>query len=213
VDSGTYPLLESAYGTLNLTNVAVRGDNVHVNGKDVRSYTFEFIVGMYVADVQSASVIQPENRPRFSEDGRFGPCGNLRHSAETDLARDGVEESHALDEKKIHAQSEVSVMGCNVRWDGNSSKGRDMWRGDGSCRLPLDGGQVRPVDDGGTFGVIRRDRTVSDQVLAQDVQKIRLGRASNLAVERASSIGIINFPSGEQPLIFRYSGYKRVGRN
>ena len=71
MDSGTYPLLESAYGTLNLTNVAVRGNDVHVNGEYVRAYTFEFIVGMDVTDVESASVVKSNDGARFPEDGGF----------------------------------------------------------------------------------------------------------------------------------------------
>ena len=44
MDSGMYLLFESAYGMLNLTNVAVRGDYVHVDGEYIGTYTFEFIV-------------------------------------------------------------------------------------------------------------------------------------------------------------------------
>jgi hypothetical protein len=90
MDSGTYPLLESAYGTLNLTDVAVRGNYVHVDGEYVGTYTFEFVVGVYVANGEATSMIQPDDGLRLSEDGGFRASRNLRHSAKTDLAGDGV---------------------------------------------------------------------------------------------------------------------------
>ena len=61
MDSGTYPLLESAYGTLNLTDVAVRGDDVHVNGEYVGTYTFEFVVCVDVVNGEPASAIQADD--------------------------------------------------------------------------------------------------------------------------------------------------------
>jgi hypothetical protein len=103
VDSGTDSLLEGAYGTLNLTNVTVRGNHMHVDREDVLTDTFKFVVGMNVMNREAASMIQTYDRFGFAEDGGLGLIGDLTDSAETNFSRDGVKKNHALDKEEIHA--------------------------------------------------------------------------------------------------------------
>ena len=90
MESGMYPLHEIAYGTLKLTDVAVRGDDVHVDGEYVGTYTFEFVVCVDVVNGEPASVIQAEDGLRLTKDSGFRSSWNLGHSAKTDLTGDGV---------------------------------------------------------------------------------------------------------------------------
>ncbi len=71
MDSGTYPLLEGAYGMLNLTNVAVRGHNMHVDRSDIFPDTFEFVVSVNVTDGEAPSMVKVRDGFRFFQDCRF----------------------------------------------------------------------------------------------------------------------------------------------
>jgi hypothetical protein len=61
VDSRTDPLLEGAHGALNLTNVAVRGNNVEVDGTDVVTKAGKLVVSMEITEDETAVSVEAED--------------------------------------------------------------------------------------------------------------------------------------------------------
>jgi hypothetical protein len=61
VDSATDPLLEGVHGALDLTDVAVRENNVKVNGTNGIPETFKLIVGMEFTEDEATVTIKAKN--------------------------------------------------------------------------------------------------------------------------------------------------------
>lgn len=84
---GSYLLLKHLYGPLNLANMTVCRNDVHVDGENVGPYAFKLIVSMDVPNDETTCLIQVNNGLHFSKDSCFGSGQDLCHSAETNFFR------------------------------------------------------------------------------------------------------------------------------
>ncbi len=116
-----------------------------------------------------------------------------------------MQEEEALNKEEVSAQRYVAMMGEHRCGDGIGSKGRCTRRW-GRARSPtLQDSSVGPVDEQGTLSIVGSHRTVSDEVVAQDVKDLRLGGASQLAIKIPGAIGGFHLPPCEQFSLPDYS--------
>lgn len=58
MDARVSPFLKRSIRAFNLAHMTVIGDNVHVDWKDLRSNTFEFVVAVYITDDKTTVLIE-----------------------------------------------------------------------------------------------------------------------------------------------------------
>ncbi len=110
-----------------------------------------------------------------------------------------MQEEEALNKEEVSAQRYVAMMGEHRCGDWIGSIGRCTRRWGRARTSPtLQDSSVGPVDEQGTLSIVGSHRTVSDEVVAQDVKELRLGGASQLAIKIPGAIGGFHLPPREQ---------------
>ena len=65
MNGGADPLLDHSYGTFDLPNVAVRWNNVKVNGANVGTEALKLVVSVNVTDSETSGMVQLYDRAGF----------------------------------------------------------------------------------------------------------------------------------------------------
>ena len=80
VSAGVGAFLGDPIGTFDFADVAVRGDNLEMDGK-IFAGTLEFMVGMNVADFESTASVQTDDLAKFGDNGAvpFLTCWIVRN--------------------------------------------------------------------------------------------------------------------------------------
>jgi hypothetical protein len=150
-------LLDGADGPLNFANVAVSGNNVKVNVREMVADAFKFMIAVDVAEKETALRILVDDGSERTNNGGPGPVGDWCNGAEAKVARNGVKETELLHKKEINTQCNVAM----VRKDGwgkrHSFKTGGAGSGGGTCGLAFEGGNVRAVNGKCAVGVIKGD--------------------------------------------------------
>jgi hypothetical protein len=88
---------------------------------------------------------------------------------------------------KIDTQGDIPILVWN-RWSVVDKRG-SMWGGRGLGRFSFQRGSIRTVYAESTAGILRGDRTVPNQIMTEDVLKIRLAGTTEKAIDEASGVG------------------------
>ena len=80
----------------------------------------------------------------------------------TNVARDSCKVTEALDEKKIRADGDVTMIGEKRSWDLDGVECRDAGSSRLAGHIAFEDGNVRSVDGKCAFGVIMGDGTVAE---------------------------------------------------
>jgi hypothetical protein len=213
MDSTSYTLLERAHGALNLTNVLVRGDRLKMDRVNVMTNAGKLMVGVQVANAKATGPVEVEDGLQGGKHGAFAAGRDVRKGAKTNVASDGVEETHLLNEKKIHTKGEVGVVGQDMMGHGQRAESGDM-RGRGWARgFSFEGGNVWAVDGGSTADIICSDWTVPDVVSFKEPDELGVRGASEVSRKEACIFSRLQFASGEQRLVVGNGGEKRIRVN
>ena len=132
------------------------------------------------------------------------------YGAKTDGSRYGVEKRHTLHKEKIGAKDYIAVMfedGCRDRCSDESGRARGSRRSRG---FSFDDGDVGPVDDRGSLGVVGSHWAVANQISLEYVDELCLVWASNFPVQIACGVGGLDFAPRKHAFLGSYCGDQRV---
>ena len=135
--TGSKTLLDCPDGALDLSHVAIGGDNVKNNWSECLSDTLKFVVSMDVSHGESSSTVQFDDAAHLRENGFARPIGDWCNRSETDSSGDGVQKNHALDKEKINAEGNISLVLEYGRWYENRVESGCSGCGAGSGHLAL----------------------------------------------------------------------------
>ena len=193
--------------------MAVSGDNVKGNGKELGAYALELVVAMDITNGETAGRITSEHVAEAAEDGGTRAIGDRVSCAIADVSRDRVEKRETLHEKEIGADRDVGVMLKDRGGNGLSHERGRAWCSSGTCGLALGGRNFGAVDNGGPTGIVRCHGTVLDEVLGEVRQEIGLRGPAKFAIQFTCSVGGLDVTRGEQFPLFSYCGKKAVSGN
>lgn len=197
-------LLDGADGPLNFANVAVRGDNVEVNVREMIADAFKFMIAMDVAEKETTLRILVDDGSERTNNGGAGPVGEWCNGAETKVARDGVKETELLHEKEINAQGNVAMVLEYRGGKRHSFEAGGAGSGGGTGGLAFEGGNIRAVNGKGAVGVINGDGAVENVMVTEDGVKNLLIWTSEHAVELASEISLMDLALREHFFMLGY---------
>ena len=131
MDARAETVLDRPNRALDFAHMTVRRNDVHLDGFDAFADTFELAVGVDVLDAESAVAIGLDHGQDTVKDGLVAAIGGRDDGTETQISRDGVQETETLHKKEIDAESDVPVelkngcgdRNCSVRWGTRSGSG------------------------------------------------------------------------------------------
>lgn len=166
VSAGTKALLDSTDRALNLTDVEVGGDHVHLDGSDLVTDAFEFVIAMEVSNNKTTGCVEFDHSRELGEDGGLFTVRDVTDCPKTDATRDGVQEAVALHKEEINAKGDVAV----VLKDGWWNRCRHESGNACACHRPrgltLNYSDVRAIDEEGASRISGRHGAVPDKIAA-----------------------------------------------
>ena len=110
VNGGTEAFLDSFDRTFHFANMAVRRNNVHVDGPDLLLDALKFLVGVDVNDGETAGAVEVDDEVHFAKNRVVGPIRYRGNRSKTDGTGDRVEEWMSLNKEKINAKRDLAVV-------------------------------------------------------------------------------------------------------
>ena len=133
--------------------------------------------------------------------------------AKTNGTQNGVKKWNALHKEEIRAQGHMTMMFEDGSRDHHGNKSWCTGSRSRTSGFAFEDGNIRAVNDYGSLGVVRSNWAVADEVSLEDVNKLCLIGATNLAIQLTGGISRFYFTSREESLLFGYSGDHSVGGN
>ena len=101
----------------------------------------------------------------------------------------------------------------NRRRDAHSFERRGVRNGAGTGHLPLERGNVWPVDGKGPVHIVRGDGAIDDEVIVKDGPELPLVGLSQHAVQLSGEVSLLYLPVGEHLFVLSYGRQECVSGN
>jgi hypothetical protein len=174
MEKGTGALFNGANGAFHFANVTVGSKNVEMDVGEVVAHAIKLGISMDIGDDKTTGGVEGQNGGEFLLNGRASAVGYWRHSAEMDVARNGVHETEFLDKEEIDAECNTVMGGKDVRGKGNWFETQATSSRSSAGGFAFECGNFGPVDGESTSGVVNGNRTVKKVVVAQQSLKNRV---------------------------------------
>jgi hypothetical protein len=90
VNTRAETLLDCAYGPLDLADMAVSGDGIHLNGTNAVTDAFELLVGVYILHDEATVTVKLNHSCYFFQNCFGAAVSYGSYGAETNASGDGV---------------------------------------------------------------------------------------------------------------------------
>jgi hypothetical protein len=205
VDEGAKILFDGADGAFNVRDMPGGVDNVEMDIRKKGGQRGEFVVNVAGADVETTGLVKGDNAGEVTLHFGCMTGGGDEGVAETEGARDAVEEGDALYVKKIETEGNVAVVGEDVRRESSREEGRYVLLRDGGG-VAFKARDVGTIDETGTAKVIRSDGAVTEVAMRDGMLENRIAGATKEDREVASCISIVELAASKLPFVGGYGG-------